>query len=95
MFVMGQASKKFVITPEIGRLLQLDARERAERARQLKEEEAIRAKKAKEEELENRLAGQTKARKAPAKPAPRPKPGTAPPTAGTKAKPAPARASKA
>lgn len=94
MYVIGQASKKFVITPELGRLLQMDARERLERAKGLKEEEEIRAKKAKEELYEGKLSGQ-KAKRAPAKPAPRAKPGSAPANGGLKARPAPTRPPKA
>jgi hypothetical protein len=94
MYVIGQASKKFIITPELGRLLQLDARERVERAKQLKEEEEIKARKAKEEQYEGKIPGQKTKRPA-SKPAPRPKSG-APPAgpSGAKARVTPARPAK-
>lgn len=95
MYVIGQASKKFIITPELGRLLQLDARERVERAKQLMEEEEIKERKAKEEQYEGKIPGQ-KAKRPAAKPTPRSKPG-APPSApsGVKPRAAPARPAKA
>lgn len=95
MYIMGQASKKFVITPELGKLLQQDALERVERARLLKEEAEMKAKKAKEEELESKLSTQTaKAKRPTGKPAPRPKPGAGPTASTARPRPAGAKPTK-
>jgi cell division protein FtsN len=91
MYVMGQASKKFVITPELGSLLRQDAIERREEARRQKEEEAAKAQSIKKEQEEKAKMPAGKPKRPPGKPAPRPRPSTGT-ASSSKPKPAPPKA---
>ena len=95
MYIIGQTNKKFVVAPELGRLLTQDAIERRERAEQAKKDEELKAIRIKEEEQERQLAAAKKkaagpagAPKKPVAPKARPKPAAKPSAPKPAAKPA-------
>lgn len=83
MYVIGQTNRKFVVAPELGRLLTQNAierRERAERAKRAADEERIRVKQEEEEKLlaaaKKKAAGPSTTAKKPTASKARPKPVT-------------------